>query len=1629
MKKLVLVLISLFISVVSSQASILTVDDDGTADCNNIQEAINAAVGGDIIIISDGIYSGPLNRELNFYGKAVTLQSENGAENCIIDCKEQSRAFNFYSGESNATVIDGFTITNGFEIEGGAIYCTNYSSPTITNCIIQNNTADSWGGGIFCTDYSSPQIVKCTIQNNSALYNYGGGVMSMNFASPTITASTIRHNSSSMYGGGICCYEDGCAAVINSIFTGNVTDYYGGGIMAFFSPNVTTRVTNCTFDKNSAPENGGGIFTYETSSIIANCIFSKNNRNAICVTSELSNDTIESCLFFNNSGPDLDDWAMGTFDGKEQLITHPSVHGASEGDPKYAFDDDYHLTGTSEARDVGNDNPTGGLPDTDKDGNPRILFGGRGRVPRVDVGAYEYNKDVPAIAVSIENLEFIRETGATNPESQVLQIRNCGGKTLSWTIDEDCPWLIVDPCMGNSTTNISDVTISVDTEGMSRGVYTATFSIIDENAFNSPRIIQVTLGIKGTLYVPLEYTSIQDAINEAMEGETIEVDSGIYNESITIDKKLELIGLDSPVINAEPNYMDVVRISADDCVIDGFEITGGSTGLAVYLCNNCTIRNNIISSNDDTGIHISESLNNTISNNEIINNDRGLYISYSGGSVLRQNVMAGNNYNFEIYGDYNQDIDTTNTVNGKSIYYLTGQDNVVIDSSSNAGCLYLIDCSNMTVRGLALSNNGTALTLINTDFSNIEDVNATNNNEGIVLRESGNNHLTNNIVANNNTGITLSYSGSCTLRNNTCNNNQSNFLCQGGSASDYQQDIDTSNTMDGKTIYYLVGQSDIVLDSSNNVGCIYAISCNNITVQDVNITNGEHGVLFVNTSNSSVDNAILTSNNTAGIYMLDSAGCVIRNSDLSNNFYGIYLRNSSNISVENCAINNNNYQGVYCYTGSIDLEDCTVSDNSSYGLYCYNNSTVNMRSCTVNNNSIYGIYSSYSNTVNMESCTINGNSSTGIYCTDLCNLDLTNCVIKNNLGYAIDLEWENNSSINNCTIHGNNGTGIYCFYYNNVTVANSIIWESMPILLNYEDYATVSYCNIQGGYDGIGIIDQLPLLTPDGHLCSDSPCIDKGDPFIPYSEFDIDGEIRSLGGACDIGADEFIDTDSDKLPNFWEDKYFDPNIGAEPEDDPDDDEHTNLNEYVYYSSNPVVPCTVFYVDVNRPGDPNDPNYISDGLSWETAKKHVMLAVALAENSDKIIIAPGIYDGLISTSGKQIIIQSKEPTNPTIVDSTIINGSIVMSNGESRGCMINGLTISNMNENYGLFCGSSSPTINNCNIINNLEGVLCYSASPILNECTIYGNSFSGLRCNNSTPEIQNSVISGNIADMGGGIYCDNSELTIGNSLVTGNASQYEATSISLQESTLNMNQCTVADNFYMAESPAYSSAVYGRRSNFNISNSIIWNNTGSQIRSDYSRANLSYSDIKGGAQGILGYAENHSNINIEPLFAENGYWTILPELGSLDANSYWVEGDYHLKSQGWRRTSFSVHDVNWVHDSLTSRCIDAGNPGSSLAGELLTIPLDSNHDFGENIRVNMGAYGGTNQASMPPHNWALSGDLNNDGTIDFTDMAQWSGSSFPEGIDNPSDLNRNKTVDMTDLMMLTQDWLKRTSWF
>ncbi len=138
------------------------------------------------------------------------------------------------------------------------------------------------------------------------------------------------------------------------------------------------------------------------------------------------------------------------------------------------------------------------------------------------------------------------------------------------------------------------------------------------------------------------------------------------------------------------------------------------------------------------------------------------------------------------------------------------------------------------------------------------------------------------------------------------------------------------------------------------------------------------------------------------------------------------------------------------------------------------------------------------------------------------------------------------------------------------------------------------------------------------------------------------------------------------------------------------------------------------------------------------------------------------------------------------------------------------------------------------------------------------------------------------------------------------------------------------------------------------------------------------------------------------------------------------QGDFHLKSQGWRWVAPSG---GWTWDEQTSPCIDAGNPGTAFGREPRTLPRDPDHTWGVNVRVDMGAYGGTAYASMGPPGWALLADLNNDGTVNLEDFAAQGHNWLLREGQQPGDLNRDRTVDLPDLILLVQDWLAVTTWY
>ena len=151
------------------------------------------------------------------------------------------------------------------------------------------------------------------------------------------------------------------------------------------------------------------------------------------------------------------------------------------------------------------------------------------------------------------------------------------------------------------------------------------------------------------------------------------------------------------------------------------------------------------------------------------------------------------------------------------------------------------------------------------------------------------------------------------------------------------------------------------------------------------------------------------------------------------------------------------------------------------------------------------------------------------------------------------------------------------------------------------------------------------------------------------------------------------------------------------------------------------------------------------------------------------------------------------------------------------------------------------------------------------------------------------------------------------------------------------------------------------------------------------------------------------NISADPLFAKPGYWD--PNgTPNNPKDDFWVDGDYHLRSKAGRWDPVAGQ---WVVDKVTSPCVDAGNDSVDW----------KNEPWPQGRRINMGAYGGTAQASMSPTSVGSPADLNGDGRVDFRDYGILAGGWLNLETPRKEDLNRDATVDFADLRAFASSWL------
>ncbi|AFV22562.1 cell surface protein [Methanolobus psychrophilus R15] len=410
---------------------------------------------------------------------------------------------------------------------------------------------------------------------------------------------------------------------------------------------------------------------------------------------------------------------------------------------------------------------------------------------------------------------------------------------------------------------------------------------------------------------------ITAAITNATDGDIIIVSDGTYIENIIVNKEVTIRaenGSANTVVHAaSPDH--VFNITANNVTIHGFNITDAAEYSGIYLhsVSNCNISDNVLV-NNSFGIHMSSSTDSTLTNNTINSNEYGIFLYDSTDNTLIDNTMTSNGYNFGVYGTsmehFIHDINPDNLVNEKPIWYLIDQADMHVPS--DAGQVYVVNSTNVTVKDITISNCFDGVTFAYTDNSKIENVTTSECEYGLYLFKSDFNIL-NNISANNN---------------------------------DYGIIIDASNN---NTL------SDSNVNSSTFEG-IYIHTSSNYNTLNSNTANGNYlGILLQGSDNNDMT-CNTANNNFVGIYYESSANNSLVSNTANGNLVGIALINSADRNTLDTNTANGNWIGIVLQgSDSNDVTCNTANSNYIAGIELYESNDNELIDNTANSNSLVGI--------------------------------------------------------------------------------------------------------------------------------------------------------------------------------------------------------------------------------------------------------------------------------------------------------------------------------------------------------------------------------------------------------------------------------------------------------------------------------------------------------------------------------------------------------------------------------------------------------------------------------------------------------------------------------------------------
>jgi parallel beta-helix repeat protein len=494
---------------------------------------------------------------------------------------------------------------------------------------------------------------------------------------------------------------------------------------------------------------------------------------------------------------------------------------------------------------------------------------------------------------------------------------------------------------------------------------------------------------------PENYTNIQDAIDNASNGDTVFVFNGTYVGYVVINKSITLKGDDKNTTIIKGFFAYTVSIISDWVNMSGFTIhNNGRRGEGVRIDSwNNNFFDNIIDIPEDR-IRISGDRNNisgntirntyiyltsnsnTIADNTITNTYYGIYLTNACHNIISNNSLFNSGLFISDDPVWNNTV-TNNRVNSKPLVYIEGESNFVINN--DAGQILLINSTNITVQNQHLSNATVGIqlwesnaciitgnTLIGNHYgislsglNNTIDDNVMNYNYYGLHFSGDNNTIADNTISNNNDGIYFFNSDHNTFRRNTFTRNQNSISM--GYGNDYNNIINNTITKD----YFgpfLSGYSNTLI--GNTVTYCYSIflfngDCNNI-INNIIAHNNGSGISIVNSEHNHIINNSITYNNYNGIDNNGIRNTISGNDITHNNDSGVTLFGMGN-TLSNNTITNNSDDGILIYQSNENtILDNIISDNGN-GIFLSGSSRNNITSNSILKNKQGILFASSSN--------------------------------------------------------------------------------------------------------------------------------------------------------------------------------------------------------------------------------------------------------------------------------------------------------------------------------------------------------------------------------------------------------------------------------------------------------------------------------------------------------------------------------------------------------------------------------------------------------------------------------------------------------------------------------------------